>query len=368
MSGREQHPLRPSERVQKLLLSTPAHFVGEFDAGGLLITHAHPPMYTGRPRWYGADGDPLRRTAVVLAFLTPPPQAPAPGVVVPNYEPAGEIVASALSVLFGKRFDVHGPFEMSGFYGVPELSGFTTPCDPKLRHNDERLRADRGFPLDLAEARRIAGLFIGESADPRVAAFHAAARFYRKALLAVETDPEGAYLNLITAGEIVSNASELPEDQLLDDAAREVLGRIEAGLPDGADVTRFLRGRLRGIRRRFIAAIVALVDDGFFDRREAQEPWASFTREDFRRRIAAAYDLRSRFVHTGYPFGGWVGRDLSRFEVQVGKPVVEDADMAKVLALAPLFSGLERVIRYALLSFAENLGADVEVGAAPTAR
>lgn len=224
-----------------------------------------------------------------------------------------------------------------------------------------------GISLDLAQAWRVAGLFMGESADPRVAAFYAAARFHRKALLSVETDPEGAYLNLITAGEIVSNVSELPEDQLLDDA-REVLGRIESGLQDGAVAARFLRGRLRGIKRRFVAAIVALVDDGFFARREAEEPWASFTREDFKKRVAAAYDLRSRFVHTGYPFGGWIGRDLSRFEVQVGKPVVNDADMAKVLALAPLLSGLERVIRYALLSFAATLGSDVEISSASIGR
>ncbi|MFA6124567.1 hypothetical protein [Sphingomonas sp.] len=35
--------------------------------------------------------------------------------------------------------------------------------------------------------------------------------------------------------------------------------------------------------------------------------------------------------------------------------------MAKALAKAPLFSGLEFVIRYVLLAMADDLGADVEV-------
>jgi len=44
---------------------------------------------------------------------------------------------------------------------------------------------------------------------------------------------------------------------------------------------------------------------------------------------------------------------------------VPDKEMAKVLALAPLFSGLERVIRYVLLTFAAELGTVVEVMTEP---
>lgn len=49
----------------------------------------------------------------------------------------------------------------------------------------------------------------------------------------------------------------------------------------------------------------------------------------------------------------------------LGKPIVPDKEMAKVLALAPLFSGLERVIRYVLLTFAAELGTVVEVMTEP---
>lgn len=358
---REEASLRPNKRVQKLLLSTPAHFVGEFDTPNLLISHAWPLLYTSRPNWFGGNKDSLSRTAIVLAFRTLPPPDPERGGIIPNYESAGDIVASALCVLFGKRFDSHGPFETAGFFGMPELSAFSTPCNPHLRHNDGRPRVDRSVPLNLSEVGRIAGLLSGLNEDPRFTAFHSAAKFYRRALTTIEGDPESAYLNLITAGEIISNFHELTEAEALDCKAQAALDRITKEISDGAKLASFLRGRLRGVKRRFVKAITAMIDDSFFDRREAEEQWGSFQKDDFQKRIEAAYDLRSRFVHSGYPFGNWINLQMTRFEVPCGTPVVPDNEMAKVLARAPLFSGLERVIRYVLLTFAAELGATVEV-------
>jgi hypothetical protein len=360
MDGRrDEGSLGPNESVQKLLLSTPAHFIGEFGTPNLLISHAWP---TGRQKWFGGDKDSLSRTAIVLAFRTPEPPEPGPGVRIPNYGTAGEIVASALSVLFGKRFDSHGPFEMSGFFGVPDLSSFATPCDARLRHNDGEPRADRAVPLNLAEISRIADLILEPNEEyPRRAAFHSAAKFYRRALMTIEADPEIAYLNLITAGEIISNVHELTEDEALDNEARAALKRIAEVKPDGVELAKFLRGRLRGIKRRFVSAITALVDDSFFERSEAEEQRWSLRKDEFQKRIGAAYDLRSRFLHTGHPFGNWISLQMPRYEVPLGRPNVPDKDMAEVLARAPLFNGLERVIRYVLLSFAAELGAAVEV-------
>lgn len=80
--------------------------------------------------------------------------------------------------------------------------------------------------------------------------------------------------------------------------------------------------------------------------------------ESFRSAIAAAYDLRSRYVHTGVPFGGWIS--FWQNEVQIGRPVVEDKELGKILALAPTFTGLERVIRYCILRFAQMHEAYIE--------
>jgi hypothetical protein len=297
----------------------------------------------------------------VLAFRTPPPLEPEPGLVIPNYENAGEVVASALSVLFGKRFDFHGPFEMSGSFGMPDFTAFSAPCEPRLRQNDGRVRANRAIPLNFEEVRRIAPVLFAARDNHRAAAFISAARFYRRALLSIESDPEGSYLNLITAGEIVSNFHELTDEEALDDEARIALSRISNEMKDGDQVASVLRGRLRGIKRRFVVAITSMVDDAFFDHWEAEDQFGSIKKDDFRSRIAAAYDLRSRYVHSGYPFGQWIKLRMAQHEIQIGRPVVADQEMAKILAKAPLFSGLERVIRYVLLTMAGELGADLKV-------
>lgn len=358
MSNKPVISLRPNEQVQKLLLSTPARFIGELDTPNVLITHAWPPMLQGRSRWLTDEADSLRRTALMLVVRTGPPPERAPGVVLPNYEAAGDVVASALSVLFGKRFDSHGPFEMSGYFGMPELSAFATPCEPQLVHNNSNPRANRGLPLNLGEAGRIINLLTSPDEDPRLTAFNSAARFYRKALIAVESDPESAYLNLVTAGEIVASFHPVSEDNVLDHEAQIVLERIQKELPDGDKLAKFLHKRLHGIKKRFVTAITSMVKDDFFEYSDTPGH-GQFRKDDFEKRIKAAYDLRSQFVHSGSPFGMWIRPGTRSYETQLGRPVVADKEMAKVLAMAPLFSGLERVIRYVLLTFAAELGADI---------
>jgi hypothetical protein len=77
----------------------------------------------------------------------------------------------------------------------------------------------------------------------------------------------------------------------------------------------------------------------------------------YRKALGAAYDLRSKHLHTGKPFGLWVSPDTTRYETQFAQPVTGDKDFDKVLANAPTFLGLERITRYALLRFAQSNGA-----------
>lgn len=352
--------LLPREDVHKLLLSTPAHFTGEFRSPTLVVTHAWPPMHNGGRNWLRYQGSAIGRTAVVIAFRTAPPEEGKPGVVVPNYEPFGETMAALLSLLYGKRFDTHGPTEMSGSFGIPDLALFGAPLSPSLPCHGQALRADHPVPLMLDEARRLSAVIFGDHDDQkRATAFHSAAKFYRRALIAMEDDPEIAYLHLITAGEILSERTPFVDAKHLDPRMRSAFDRIEAELPDGAKLTRLLRGQVRGIKRRFVDTIASLVDDHFFDRRESTIDWGALRKSDFRDRVGAAYDLRSRFLHTGYGFGRWVSFWHENAEIQMGQPIVPDSEMAKILHKAPVLIGLERIMRYALLNYAAELGADL---------
>lgn len=352
--------LKPSETVQKLLLSTTSHFVGEYETEGLLLTHAWPRMH-GRMGFLRWEPSPISRGAFVLTFKTEAYTKKA-GVVVPNYEPTGDFVCALLSVLFGKRFDSHGPLEMSGMFGLPDITQFGEYCDPRLPHNTHTPRADIGVPLNLVELGRFAPLLEwNDTSDDRAGVFFGASRFYLRALQAAEIDPEVAYLHLITAGEILSNAHGQDPLELLDEEAKAVLERIRAEMKGGSRVANFVRSRLRQIRRRFTASICTYVDQDFFAQREAGHELEALQEDQFEAAIGAAYDLRSRYVHTGVPFGGWIRTGRNNAERQVGRPVVNDPEMAEILALAPTFQGLERVMRYALLRFAETMGADLRL-------
>jgi hypothetical protein len=125
-------------------------------------------------------------------------------------------------------------------------------------------------------------------------------------LRSCETDPEVAYLHLITAGEILGNYSERNLDDLLDEQMKGTLQAVAAGMPKGEKIARSIRGRLRQIKRRFAMALTQLVWAGFFANFEASESFLALNEETFKQRIEAAYDLRNKFVHTGIYFGTWI--------------------------------------------------------------
>ncbi|MNE24284.1 hypothetical protein D3C80_1175700 [compost metagenome] len=178
-----------------------------------------------------------------------------------------------------------------------------------------------------------------------------------RALQTAEIDIEIAYLHLITAGEILAGAVEIPEDLLMAPQTRIHLGKIEAEMQGGEKIAGALKRQARSVKRRFVEAFLALTDEAFFERSEALQPYAALNKVTYRKVLGAAYDLRSRYVHSGESFGSWIyPRGSGVEEIQSGRPVIKDKDFAKTLATAPTYSGLERVVRYGLLRFSERLG------------
>ncbi len=353
--------LRPEETIQKALLSTPSRFVGEYETEGVLLTHAWPGFHDRSASIRRQEG-PASRSAYILAFRTEPAEK-GPGKWLPDYSPTGEIVAAYLSVLFGKRFDHHGLVEGTGFYHIPDLTQFGTLANPSFPQNSHNPRPDFAIPLNLCETERLAPLLSGGFLPlDFVHTFQGSAKFYSQALQNFEREPEVAYLHLISAGEILSNFHDFDKLDLLDEKTKEYLQDIRENLSSGDKVARHIEGRLLLIKKRFVETIIGLIDDRFFEASEAGHGVGSFMPDDFRKSVAAAYDLRSKYVHTGAPFGSWVSLQLGErnTEVQFGKPDVNDKGLAKILEWAPTLVGLERVIRYSLIQFAALQGAYVE--------
>ena len=350
--------IRPLETVNKALLSSTSSFVGEYESEGMLFTHAWPNFSDSSSSVRRAEG-PASRNAFVFAFETPPLERSA-GAALPNYRGMPELFSWYASLLFGKRFDNHGLTETIGLFNLPNLDHFSNFCRHTLPHNSHRPRVDFPVPLDLAEIRRISPLMTDTGpAKSFVRIFQTAAKFYAQALQTFERDAEVAYLHLVTSIEILSSLLSAPSTDLYDASTKHYLSVVEHGLPDGTKIAKHFRGKLLSIKKRFVRTITDLVDEDFFTRSESSEQFSRLKCESLVKNVAAAYDLRSQYVHTGVPFGRWIERSLGgvNCEVQVGRPVVESKSYGKTLANAPTFVGLERLVRYCLLKSAERHGA-----------
>jgi hypothetical protein len=363
----DRAPLKPARDVQKFLISASCHMAGRLDTPNLLIADAMPGL-GNRATYQRLLSTENARTVFTLVFRTNPDDQA--GFIIPQYDWVAEQLCGILSLFYGKRFDSHGAIENSGLFGLPDLRALDLFCDPRLPQNGNLPRCDFGHPLELERFESMLPLVLGAPGrDPRVVPFRTALKFYQQALLAAEHDMEIAYLHLISAGEILTGTFELDEALLVDAQTRALLARIGAGMPDGEKTARIVRSKLRGIKRRFVFGLESLLDPHFFEQSLAAHRFARLESSAIVKRLGAAYDLRSCYVHTGQSFGIVVGpRGMDREEVQTGKPMHEDKEFAKALACAPTYVGLERILRYCLLRYLQDMGLDISVQPEPSSQ
>jgi hypothetical protein len=146
--------LRADANTQKIFASATSHLVGGYEREEILLSLAWPGM---RDR---SLDDSKQRSAFVIAFKTEPIERLL-GTVIPEYSLVGETICAYLSVLFGKRFDNHGGFEIHGSFYVPDLRSFTTIYLRELPQNSPRPRVDLPVSPNLAEFSRIRRLIVG---------------------------------------------------------------------------------------------------------------------------------------------------------------------------------------------------------------
>jgi hypothetical protein len=353
--------LEPDKTVTKLLLSSTSRFVGEYKSDNWLLTHAWPASGEQVHGNLGIYENPLSRNFYVLAFKHPEFQRES--VVVPNYTATGDNVCTYLSILFGKRVENHGRIESHGDFYVPSLPSPGKAITPWLPFNSHRPRSDISVALNLAETARLAPLWDDrhEIASRVSDFFNAAGGFYARALRVAEEDPETAFLHLITCGEILSNFRQYEDQELLDTQMIRDLQRIAQSMDGGDKIANRIRRRLFQVRRKFVLTVTTLLSDAFYQGHESTESFCMLKAEDIDRRVKAAYDLRSLYVHTGRPFGGWIAR-ATRYveEIQLGTPVIEDKKFKRIISDSPTLIGLERIIRFCLLSFIHRHGFSID--------
>ena len=348
--------LKPDETVQKILISTTSRMVSEYKNKGIVITHAWPSVYDSFATFRMFE-TPLSRSGFIIAFETPPVEK-RPGIAIPNYAPTGESICAYLSVLFGKRFDCHGLVEANGHYQIPDLTAYSRICDPELPFNSHEPRNCFPIPLEINQVSLIEKVLFADSEIDQelLQRLEAICKFYMRALQNVEHNPEVAYLHLITAGEMLSSFFQYSKEEMLDKETLEYLNIIRSEIEEGDKIAKKISDRFTSVKKAFVKSLCSLLDDSFYTASESEKNFVPFVPENIEKNISAAYNLRSKYVHTGVSFGIWIETSRGHSDLQFGKPGVSDSEVVKILEKAPKFVGLERLMRYCILKFMSSHG------------
>lgn len=343
--------LRPNKLIHKLLISSTSRFVGEFESDELLITHAWP--FLRKDMSIGNNENPYCRNYFVVAFKTEEVKDEPKHVrIFPDYSYFGDMLCIFLSILFGKRFDNHGLLETNGLFNLPNFNNISPISLTGVGPNNHSPRKDLCIELDLDNVRLIQGLLDGSVNKEIIDTIYTAGKFYLRSLQIFELEPEIAYIDLVTCGEILSNQIKFSEEELYDEQIKEMLTKIESNLDDGEFIAKNIKGRLFQVKRKYRLTLLKLLNDYFFTNTESKEGFLALKKEDIDKRVKASYDLRSLYVHTGVRFGHWLyPHSYFLNEIQLGVPVVESKDFEKLLFKAPTYIGLERIMRFSLLRF-----------------
>lgn len=363
------NPLKPSETIGRLLISSPARFTGEYADDAVMITHA---WDTEDAHFaLGLNEGPYSRHYFVVSLAQEPHDKKSILVTArPDAEYTCDIICIAMSVLFGKCFEMHGSLQVGGHFYRPPFGGSKPLVNFKSPPFNFKPRADLEIPLTLSQFAKVIPIIVKFVDDePAAATFFAAARFYHRFMLGFDSEPEVAFLDLITALEILSNGMNFTDQELYDPTTLAELDSIRTTL--GEAVAKKIKDRMFQVKRKFLLTIHRLLTNSFFKVTDAVEhqgklhlaPYTSplykngQTEITFARRMKAAYDLRSRYVHVGAKFGFAVAQ---KGEVNGGRPQLADKQIEDMAYLAPTIYGMERIVRYCLLRYVHLRGFPID--------
>ena len=359
-SGPDKMSLAPDPHVNRSLLSTPSRLIGQLETRDMRLQIVFPTSRVAVQTTFKTG--PHSRNYFLLSVRVPddPSEAFAvpmttllDGEVIYHYDVVGKMLTDLAAIWFGKRFDCHGVVLSDSIPHMPDLSSISPSSHFKLGPYNHEPRSDLGIELNLEELRPILGFLYKRQPERELAAFWAATRFYARALRAYETDPEVAFFHFVVSLEVIASQLEVPSEDLYDEQTQSDLKAIEQKL--GTKVAARIRSRLYQLRRRVVYAAKHLLNEAFFEGSQAKPPYR-LTRDRLETCVKAVYDLRSRYAHGGAQFGIWFEHQVggTTTEVQVGHPVLPDSqkELERILADIPTFVGLERLVRFLILRFA----------------
>jgi hypothetical protein len=341
------------------LLSSSCWIVGQLETSDLKLQIAFPL----NQRFLSDSGNTFRRGHFLLSIKVPDDVVT--GIAVPSitigenttfdWFVAGERLADLAAIWFGKRFDYHGVVANGDIAALPNIRNESAITFPKFDPYNPIPRPDLAIELNLHQLKPVLGLLYRREPEERINAFWTATRFYANALRIFEADPEMAFLHLVIALEVISSQIEIPESELYDEQTRQDLEGIRQLISQEA--ANRVKSRLYQVRRRVVYTVIHLLKEAFFEGSRAEDGFRLIP-DRIETCIKAVYDLRSQYTHGGSPFGTWFALHMvsPTTEINMGHPRLpgQQRELENLLADVPTFTGLERIVRFTVLSFAHH--------------
>lgn len=322
----------------KFALGSPAYFVGESVGRDIRLRHAWGNIFN-----YGLGVTEINSKSYHILEFEFEDEPLRVGRPVPNYYGVGEVVSYVLSVVFGKLFIPMGFMATRDSYCVPDIPSFEA-FQKRYPFFSNEIRPE--FPIALDRS------VIGEI---RIEAIKSstlrAANLYQVALSEFGRAPDVAYINLVTAGEIITADLEFSAEELYDSRTLDLFERLRSLGTDGQEAYGLLRGKLKQLKRKYILGLKMLADERIFFGAE----FGSLSKTNLKDALGASYDLRSKYLHEGVRIANHVVN--GPYEVGLTYNSGHSKEVQKVLQKAPSFISLERVIRMAIL---KNIFIDME--------
>jgi len=362
---------KPDPNIHKYQISTPCYFVGHYENDYIALELAQPSVDESFTTWDSIHNTAYARNYIIIVFKS-----------IDKYKKDdvdsylysfARRISILLSVYYGKCINEHGFLEFNGGYWiptsintVPNKYNFIAPFNqiPRKDLGDIMNSPGSNRPC-LDGVKRIAPIFdtiLDETEFNNI--LLTAGSFYLHSLQSFNNDPEIAYLDLISCGEVLSNFKgfNYDDDKLLPEDLLNDFNKLEIECKEIIDIAK-LKKNFRSIKRRFTLTLLKLVNNYYFNNIANDLGSSSFfnyhynkiiLKDNAKINIKYSYDIRSKYLHAGKSFGKYIIPFRNSItEIRVGEipDDIGDSDFRKALNNALLYVGLERIMRFCLLRF-----------------
>lgn len=196
--------------------------------------------------------------------------------------------------------------------------------------------------------------------------FVLAARLYQQALSQIQSAPDLAYLNLVSAIEALANRQKISQP-IVADYDQHLAGLLER--IEDRELQDRLSERILGhlnegkIGLRFVQFILNHVEDSFWDEQsrppeakdetdpEKLRKWGLVVPEDLSELMQRVYAQRSKTLHEGRPFPSWALRSTRDEDLPRSPGIASGGGFWAEEDFIPYLPFMERLVRHVLITF-----------------